>query len=126
MNKSVKDIDTYISLQPEELRPTLERLRQIIKAAAPDAEEVISYGMPAFRYHGMLAGFAPAKNHYGFYPWSSRTVEEFKDDLKDYETSKGAIRLPKDKPIPVALIKKIVKARMKQNLAKEKLKQEPK
>ena len=118
MNAPAKDIDAYIDSQPEDVRPDLEKLRQIIKSVAPEAEEVISYRMPAFRYHGMLAGFANAKNHYGFYPWSSRTIEEFHDQLTGYETSKGAIRLPKNKPLPVALIKKIVKARMKQNLHK--------
>jgi uncharacterized protein YdhG (YjbR/CyaY superfamily) len=120
MRSPVKDIDAYINLQPEDVRPALEKLRQTIKTAAPDAEEVISYRMPAFKYHGMLAGFAAAKNHYGFYPWNGRTVLEFKDELAGYETSKGAIRFPKDKPLPIALIKKIVKARMKENIGKNK------
>jgi uncharacterized protein YdhG (YjbR/CyaY superfamily) len=120
MNSPLKDIDAYINLQPENVRPALDKLRQTIRAVAPDAEEVISYGMPAFRYYGMLVGFAAAKNHYGFYPWNGRTVLEFKDELVGYETSKGAIRFPKDKPLPVALIKKIVKARMKENVSKAK------
>ena len=120
MNTPVKDIDMYITLQPERVRDTLEKMRQVIKSVAPGAEEVISYGMPAFKYHGMLVGFAAAKNHYGFYPWNGKTVEQFKDDLKDFGTSKGAIRFPKDKPLPVTLIKKIVKARMKDNISKMK------
>jgi uncharacterized protein YdhG (YjbR/CyaY superfamily) len=78
----VKDIDTYISMQPAESRPGLEKMRAIIRSAAPKAEEVISYGMPAFRYHGMLVGFADARNHYGFYPWTGRTVAQFKEELE--------------------------------------------
>jgi uncharacterized protein YdhG (YjbR/CyaY superfamily) len=115
-----KDIDTYIALQPESMRATLEELRQIIKSVAPEAEETISYAMPAFKYHGMLVGFAAAKKHYGFYPWTGRTVAQFADDLKGYDTTKGAIHLQIDKPLPVALIKKIVKHRMKENMEMEK------
>lgn len=120
MNIAVKDIDTYITLQPEALRPELEKMRQTIRSVAPGAEEVISYGMPAFRYHGMLVGFAAAKKHYGFYPWNGTTVADFKEELAGYVTSKGAIQFSIGKPLPVALIKKIVKARMKQNISKEK------
>ena len=120
--KAAKNIDDYLGLQSLESRKALEKLRQIILSVAPDAEEVISYAMPAFNYHGMLVGFAGWKNHSGFYPWNSRTIAEFKDELKGYKTSKGAIQFPLEKPIPVALVKKIVKARMKDNLAKEKLK----
>lgn len=122
MADSVKDIDAYLSKQPEKMKAALEKLRQTIKEMVPGAEEVISYQMPAFRYHGMLVGFAGWKNHCGFYPWNSRTVKEFKNELKDFETSKGAIRFTIEKPLPVALIKKIVKARMKENLKREKIK----
>jgi len=122
MKNTVKDIDSYIALQPENIRESLEELRQIIKSVAPDAEEVISYAMPAFKYHGMLVGFAAAKNHYGFYPWNGHTTEQFKDDLKGYTGTKGAIHFPIDKPIPTALVKKIVKARMKENFEKDKAK----
>ncbi|MDP4219869.1 MAG: DUF1801 domain-containing protein [Bacteroidota bacterium] len=118
MKAPAKDIDAYLAKQPAKSRAALEKLRRIVKSVAPDAEEVISYGMPAFKFHGMLVGFAGWKNHAGFYPWNSRTVNEFKTELKGYETSKGAIQFPLDKPIPVTLIKKIVKARMKENLAK--------
>jgi uncharacterized protein YdhG (YjbR/CyaY superfamily) len=116
---AAKDIDSYIALQPEEVRHVLEQLRRLIKSTAPDAEEVISYAMPAFKYHGMLVGFANAKEHIGFYPWTSRTVVQFKDDLAAFKTSKGAIQFPKNKLLPVALIKKIVKTRMKENTEKE-------
>jgi uncharacterized protein YdhG (YjbR/CyaY superfamily) len=115
---AIKDIDTYISMQSENIQPALEKLRQTIKAVAPEAEEVISYGMPSFKWNGMLVGFAAAKNHFGFYPWNGSTVDQFKDELKAFKTSKGAIQFPIDKPLPFALIKKIVKSRMKQNLDK--------
>lgn len=120
MNTAIKDIDTYIAMQPENIQPALQKLRQTIIAAAPEAEEVISYGMPAFKWNGMLVGFAAAKNHFGFYPWNGSTVDQFKEELKAFETSKGAIRFPIDKLLPVALIKKIVKSRMKENLSKSK------
>jgi uncharacterized protein YdhG (YjbR/CyaY superfamily) len=119
-NPKTKNIDEYISLQPEELVEGLEKLRQIIRSVAPDATEVISYHMPGFKYHGMLVGFAGWKKHYGFYPYNASTVNEFKEELKGYETSKGAIQFPVDKALPVALIKKIVKFRMKENIEKEK------
>src|SRR4051812_5579975 len=101
-------IDEYIALQPSQLRATLEQLRQIIKKAAPDAEEVISYQMPGFKFQGMLVWFAATKNHYGFYPFS-KTLEVFKNKLKPYDLSKGTIRFPLDKPLPVKLITEIVK-----------------
>ena len=116
--KPTKNIDEYLALQTPKSRAALEKLRKIILSVAPDSEEVISYAMPAFKYHGMLVGFAEWKNHSGFYPWNSRTVNEFKEELKGYNTSKGAIQFPLDKPIPIALVKKIVKARMKENLEK--------
>ena len=116
-------VDKYIASQPRESREELEKLRTAIKAAAPGAEEVISYGMPAFKYEGrMLVGFANYKNHIGFYPWDSKTVTLFKNELKGLPTSVGAIQLVKTKPIPVTLIKKIVKTRMKENLIKNKKK----
>ncbi|MDB5209281.1 MAG: hypothetical protein JWQ30_108 [Sediminibacterium sp.] len=118
-NPKTKNIDEYISLQSEDSVEGLEKLRQIIRSVAPEATELISYHMPAFKYQGMLVGFAAWKNHYDFYPWNSSTVNEFKEDLKGYDTTKGAIQFPKDKPLPVTLIKKIVKARMKQNIEKE-------
>ena len=117
-----KNIDEYLSMQPPKTRAALEKLRRIILSVAPESVEVISYAMPAFKYHGMLVGFAGWKNHAGFYPWNSRTVDGFKNELKEYTTSKGAIQFPLDKPIPITLVKNIVKARMKENLAKEKLK----
>lgn len=119
MNTAIKDIETYILMQTENIQPALQKLRQTIKAAAPDAAEIISYGMPAFKWNGMLVGFAAAKNHVGFYPWNGTTVDKFKDELKNYDTSKGTIRFAINKPIPMTLIKKIVKSRMKENLLKK-------
>jgi uncharacterized protein YdhG (YjbR/CyaY superfamily) len=114
-------IDEYLALQPSALRATLEQLRQIIKKAAPGAEETISYQMPAFKFHGMLVWFAGYKNHYGLYPMP-KTIQVFKDKLTAYELSKGTIRFPLDKPVPVKLITEIVKYRVKENLEKELLK----
>ena len=106
-----KTIDEYLAALPDDARTTLEKLRKLIKATAPKAEEVISYQMPAFKYHGMLVFFAAFKDHSSLFPGSS-VIEAHKEELKAYETSKGTIRFPKDKPIPMALVRKLVKARM--------------
>lgn len=116
----VNTIDDYISLQPGEDFEALEKIRSVIKSAAPAAVETISYNMPAFKLNGMLVGFANWKNHIGFYPWNSTTVKVFEKELQAYQTSKGAIQFQKNQPLPVALIKKIVKTRIQENNAKEK------
>jgi uncharacterized protein YdhG (YjbR/CyaY superfamily) len=123
MNKSAppKDVNEYLLNQPENVRVVLEQLRQRIKAAAPQAEEVISYGMPAYKYKGMLVYFAGYNNHIGFYP-TAKGIEAFKKELSEYEISKGTVRFPIDKKLPLNLIRKMVKFRMKENMAKEKLK----
>lgn len=113
-----KDTDAYIAAQPEDQRGLLEQLRQTIRKAAPGAEEVISYQMPAFRYHGMLVYFAAWKNHIGFYP--AGAIKVFDKELSAYGVSKGTIRFPIDKPLPLGLISKIVKFRVKENEAKKK------
>lgn len=123
MTDTFKDIDAYISHQPEKTREILEKIRQTIKSVAPKAEEVISYQMPAFKYHGMLVYFAAFKNHIGFYSLPSGN-NEFKKELSIYKSGKGSVQFPLDKPIPYALIKKIVKFRMKENLEKEKKKKQ--
>ena len=92
----------------------LEKMRQAIKSVAPDAEEVISYQMPAFRYHGMLVYFAAYKNHIGFYPTASG-IAAFKKELAIYKTSTGAVQFPIDAKLPLCLITKIVKYRVKEN-----------
>ncbi|MBS1948800.1 MAG: DUF1801 domain-containing protein [Bacteroidetes bacterium] len=112
-------IDDYIKNFPEEIQTVLEKMRAIIKEAAPaDAGEAISYGMPAFKYHGMLVFFSANKNHIGFYPTPSPIVF-FKKELAAYKTSKGAIQFPLGKAIPVALVRRIVKFKAKENLEKE-------
>jgi len=111
-----KTIDDYLAQLPDDKRAALEKLRKTIRAVAPKAEECISYRLPAFRLHGrMLVAFGAAANHCAFYPMSSATVEAFKDDLKEYKTSKGTIRFQADKPLPAALVRKLVKARIAEN-----------
>jgi uncharacterized protein YdhG (YjbR/CyaY superfamily) len=114
-------IDQYIATFPEETQKTLQELRATIKAAAPDAEENISYQMPAFALKGNLVYFAALKNHIGFYPTPSG-ITAFKDELAKYEGSKGAVKFPIDKPLPLKLIKKIVKYRVAENLKNAELK----
>jgi uncharacterized protein YdhG (YjbR/CyaY superfamily) len=110
-----KNIDEYLAALSDDKRAALEKLRKTIKAVAPEAEECISYGLAAFRLNGMLVAFGATANHCAFYLMSSSMVETYKDELEDYETSKGTIRFQADKPLPVALVKKLVKARMAEN-----------
>ncbi len=116
MNKSIKTVDEYMSLQPEKVIEALERLRQKVKELAPDATEGISYGTPMFKYYGMLVGFAAFKNHCSFFP--SGVVEHFKSELKDFKIAKGTMQFTINKPIPEKLIEKIVLYRMGENEAK--------
>ena len=107
-----KDVDEYLAALPEDKRVALEKLRQAIRAAAPKAEECISYGVPAFRFDGrLLVAFGAAKSHCSFYP-GAFPVSSHKDELKGYDTSKGTVRFQADKPLPVALVRKMVKARI--------------
>jgi uncharacterized protein YdhG (YjbR/CyaY superfamily) len=115
--REYKTIDEYISTFPKNIQIILEELRQAIREAAPNAEEGISYQMPAFRLNGVLAYFAAFRNHIGFYPTSSG-VTEFKEELSQYDVSKGTIRFPLDKPVPLDLVKKIIKYRVKENMGK--------
>ena len=117
-SKVAADIDEYIQQFPDSVQTILQKLRISIKKTAPKAEEVISYQMPAFKYHGMLVYFAGYKNHIGFYPTSS-PMKVFKDRLTGYKTSKGAIQFPINEAIPLTLVKDIVKFRIKENLEKE-------
>jgi uncharacterized protein YdhG (YjbR/CyaY superfamily) len=111
---AAKDIDEYLAGVPEPARNTLNKIRAAIRSAAPPGTtETISYGMPAFRHKGILVWFAAFSNHCSFFPTSS-VVEKFQEELKDYSTSKGTIRFPTDKPLPTALVKKLVKARVAQ------------
>lgn len=112
--KKLQRVDEYLSVAPAKARRLLQELRKTIRQAAPQAEEVISYGMPAFKWNGMLVWYAAFKEHIGFYPKPSAIVA-FRQELKGYKTSKGAIQLPMDKPIPSGLVKKIVRFRLKEN-----------
>jgi uncharacterized protein YdhG (YjbR/CyaY superfamily) len=112
-------VEAYLANVPEPARTTLEKIRATIRAAAPkDAAECISYGMPAFRYKGALVGYAAFKQHCSFFPMSASMLDDFADDVKNYRTAKGTLQFPQDKPLPAALVKKVVKARVAQNEAK--------
>lgn len=113
---SVKNIDEYLAFQPEKVRETLENLRQIIRETAPDAEELISYGIPAYKFHGMLVFFAGYKKHCSLFAGNGALTEQMQEELKDYKTSKGTIQFTVEKPLPDELVKEIVKIRMKQNI----------
>ncbi len=114
-----KDMDEYLARVPEPARSTLNKMRALIRSVAPsEATETISYGMPAFKYKGVLVWFAAFSNHCSLFPGSS-VIEAFKNELKGFSTSKGTIHFPVDKPLPAALVKKLVKARVAQNEQKE-------
>jgi uncharacterized protein YdhG (YjbR/CyaY superfamily) len=110
-------IDQYLARVEPEQRDVLEALRQIIRKAAPDAEEIITYGIPAFRQDGFLLGFAASAKHCSLHPMNNHTVADFAGELAGYSTSTGTIRFTADKPLPAALVTKIVKARIAENKA---------
>lgn len=116
--KSYKDITSYIKSFPKEVQPILETLRVTIKKSAPKAEEAIKYGIPTFVLGDNLVHFGAYKSHIGFYPASSG-ISAFAKELSRYETSKGTVQFPLDQKLPLALIAKIVKWRVKENLARE-------
>lgn len=116
-DSSPKTIDEYIAGFPPDVQVILEKMRVTIRKAAPGAEEKISYQMPAFALKGNLVYFAAFKNHIGFYPASSG-IRAFKKELSVYAGSKGTVRFPKDKPLPLGLIRKIVKLRVAENIKK--------
>ncbi len=120
-NAVPKTVDEYLKTFSPEVRSKLENLRQTIRKAAPKAEELISYQMPAYKYQGILVYFGAYKNHIGFYP-TAKGIETFKKELSAYEGSRGTVRFPPDKLIPLGLISKIVKFRVKENEAKKKAK----
>ena len=116
----VSDVEEYLDAVPEEARATLEKLRKTIRAAAPKAVEVISYQVPTFKLDGrMLVSYAAFKNHCSFF-LGAAPIKAHEADLRSYKTSKGTIRFPTGKPLPVALVKKLVKARIKENEARAK------
>lgn len=114
-------IDEYIARFPEDIQAILQKIRKIVKKAAPEAQEKISYQMPTFYLHGNLVHFAAFKHHIGFYPTPSGT-EKFQNEISKYKAAKGSIQFPLDQPIPYDLITRIVEFRVKENLAKGKKK----
>ncbi len=112
-------VDSYISQFPQEVQKKLEQIRNAIRKAAPDAEETIGYGIPTYKLNGNLVHFGGWKNHIGFYATPNGN-KAFVDELAGYTQSKGAVQFPLDKPLPLALISRIVKFRVKQNLEKKK------
>jgi uncharacterized protein YdhG (YjbR/CyaY superfamily) len=111
--QQAKTIDDYISGFPEEVQDVLNRVRETIRKSAPDAEETISYQIPTFRLNGNLVHFAAFKKHIGFYPTPSG-MKHFQQDLSDFETAKGSVKFPLDKPIPFDLISKITTFRVRE------------
>jgi uncharacterized protein YdhG (YjbR/CyaY superfamily) len=115
----ISDVEVYLDAVPPEARATLEKLRKTIKTMLPGAVEVISYAIPTFKLNGrMLVSYAAFKNHCSFFPGAA-PIKAHKDELKSYVTSKGTIRFPTDKPLPAALVKKLVKTRIDENEARE-------
>jgi uncharacterized protein YdhG (YjbR/CyaY superfamily) len=111
-----KNVDAYLARIPEPARSTLNRVRAAIRSAVPpEATEAISYGIPTFKYKGPLLGFAAFSNHCSLFPMSPSVIQAFKNELEDFDTSKGTIRFPVDRPLSAALVKKLVKARIAEN-----------
>ena len=120
MNRKIaKDIDEYVGHCPQDVQPLLTQMRATIQQAAAQATEKISYGIPTFYLNGNLVHFGAAQNHIGFYPTPSG-ITAFKKELEPYKSSKGAVQFPKDKPLPLALVTRIVKFRVKEQQAKSK------
>ena len=115
------DVESYLAACPEPHRTTLEKLRATIRSVVPkETTEAISYGMPTFKYKGGLVAYAAFKGHCSFFPMSGRIVEDFAEELRAFKTSKGTIQFPVDKPLPPALVKKLVKAKLLLNELKAK------
>jgi uncharacterized protein YdhG (YjbR/CyaY superfamily) len=114
--KAAKTVDEYLAGTPEPARSTLTHIRKIIKSVVPkESTEVISYRIPMFKYNGMLVGYAAFAKHCSLFPTGSGVIEKFAKELKGYKTSRGTIQFPSDKPLPDALVKKIVRERVKEN-----------
>ncbi len=116
-SNSYNTIDEYIATFPDDIQKKLKEVRAVIKAAAPEASEKISYQMPTFFLFGNLVHFAAFKNHIGFYP-APRGIEEFQKELSVYKGAKGSVQFPLDQPMPLDLISRIVIFRVKDNLSK--------
>ena len=111
----IQTIDQYIAAFPKEIQMILEELRKTIQKSAPGAQEAISYGIPTFKLNGNLVHFGAFKNHIGFYPGGASAVQAFKEELTQYKQGKGSIQFPLDQPIPLQLVEKIVKLRVREN-----------
>jgi uncharacterized protein YdhG (YjbR/CyaY superfamily) len=114
MKSPKPNVDAYIAAAPKEVRTKLKQMRAAITQAAPNATEYISYGMPVYKYARPFIGFAAMKNHIGLYPMSGSFVAAHQKELEAYNTSKGAIQLRLDKPLPLDLVERIVKLRVKE------------
>jgi uncharacterized protein YdhG (YjbR/CyaY superfamily) len=115
------DVENYFASVPEEARATMEKLRKTIKATAPRAVEVIWYQIPTFKLNERpLVSIAAFKNHCSLFPMSYAVLKAYKDELKSYHASKGTLRFPLDQPVPAALVKKVVKARILEHEARKK------
>ena len=115
-----RNVDEYLAAVPKDSRATLEKVRQTIKSIVPDADEVISYQMPTFKYKGrMLISFAAFSEHCSLFPGAS-PIEAHQNELKSYQTSKGTIRFPIGKPLPATLVRKLIKTRIKEIEARQK------
>jgi uncharacterized protein YdhG (YjbR/CyaY superfamily) len=113
-------VEEYLANVPEPARSTLKRIRATIRSVVPaETTEAISYGIPTFKYKGSLVAFAAFKNHCSLFPMSGSVIEAFRKELKDFQTSKGTLRFPVDKPLPAALVKKLVRARIVQKQNKQ-------
>ena len=117
--KHFETIDEYISSFPKNVQDILQQLRQTIRDSAPNSSESISYQIPTYKLNGSLVHFAAYKNHVGFYPTPSG-ISEFREELSDYEIAKGSVKFPLNKPLPINLIREIVKFRVTENLDKKK------
>jgi uncharacterized protein YdhG (YjbR/CyaY superfamily) len=116
MKSKPRTIDEYLAGVRADQRITLGKLRKSVREVAPGVEECISYGIPAFRLNGRsLVSFGAWANHCAFYPGSSTTLKKFRDDLRGFQVTKGTIRFTPDNPVPVALVKKLIKARIREN-----------
>ena len=119
--KAPQNFDDYLERFPKDAQQRLQKMRLAVKKAAPKAKEMISYGIPAFTLNGTLVWFAAFKNHIGFYPRTS-AIAAFKKELSGYKGAKGSVQFPFDKPLPISLIERMVKFRVKENISKGKKK----
>ena len=113
--KTYTSVKEYLIDVPGDKRKVLDKLRKTISSLVPKAEEYISYGMPTFKYNGPLVSYAAFKEHCSLFPWNATLIKKFAEELKPFKTSKGTIQFTVDNPLPVALVKKLIRERMKEN-----------